>query len=73
MARTCNTYGIIQKCVQSFSRKIWESREAVLRWEDNINIDLRAMGCDAGDCIDLVQEMVQWRLYVRAVMNLRVP
>ena len=38
-------------------------------WEDNIKMDLRAVGCDAGDWIDLVQD----RAYVRTVMNLRVP
>ena len=25
------------------------------RWEDNIKMDLRNVGCDAGDCIDLVK------------------
>ena len=43
------------------------------RWEDNIRMDLREVGCDLGDWIDLVEDMVQWRAYVRAVMNLRVP
>ena len=43
------------------------------RWEDNIKLDLREMGCDTGNCIDLVQERVKWRDYVRMVMNLRFP
>ena len=43
------------------------------RWEDNIKMDLREVGCDAGECIDLAEDRDQWRAYVRAVMNLRVP
>ena len=43
------------------------------RWEDNIKIDLREVGCDPGDWIDLAEDRDQWRAYVRAVMNLRVP
>ena len=43
------------------------------RWEDNIKIDLREVGCDPGDWIDLAEDRDQWRGYVWAVMNLRVP
>ena len=43
------------------------------RWEDNIKMDLREVGCDPGDWIDLAEDRDQWRAYVRAVMNLRVP
>ena len=44
-----------------------------LRWEDNIEMDLREVGCDAGDWITLAEGRDQWRAYIRAVMNLRVP
>ncbi|KAJ4450438.1 hypothetical protein ANN_01862 [Periplaneta americana] len=43
------------------------------RWEDNIKMDLREMGYDDRDWINLVQDRDQWRAYVRAAMNLRVP
>ena len=43
------------------------------RWKDNIKIDLREVGCDPGDWTDLAEDRDQWRAYVRAVMNLRVP
>ena len=43
------------------------------RWEDNIKIDLREVGCNLGEWIDLAEDRDQWRAYVRAVMNLRVP
>jgi hypothetical protein len=39
------------------------------RWVDNIKIDLR----DGMDWIDLPQYRDQWRTFVNAVMNLRVP
>jgi hypothetical protein len=43
------------------------------RWVDNIKIDLREIGCDGMDWIDLGQDRVQWRALVNTVMNLRVP
>ena len=43
------------------------------RWEDNIKMDLREVGCDLGEWKDLAEDRDQWRAYVRAVMNLRVP
>ena len=42
-------------------------------WEDNIKMDLREVGCDPGELIDLAEDRDQWRAYVKAVMNLRVP
>ncbi|KAJ4436762.1 hypothetical protein ANN_16894 [Periplaneta americana] len=43
------------------------------RWEDNIKMDLREVGYDDREWINLAQERDQWRAYVRAAMNLRVP
>ena len=43
------------------------------RWEDNIKMDLREVGCDPGEWIDLAEDRDQWRGYVRGVINLRVP
>ena len=39
----------------------------------NINMDLREVGYVPGDWIALADDRDQWRTYVRAVMNLRVP
>jgi hypothetical protein len=36
-------------------------------------MDLREIGWDGGDWIDLGQDRDQWRALVRAVMNFRVP
>jgi hypothetical protein len=43
------------------------------RWEDNINMDLKEVGCGGADWIDLAQDRDRWRELVNAVMNLRVP
>ena len=41
-------------------------------WEDNIEMDLRDVGCDPRDWIVLAEDRDQWRAYVRVVMKLRV-
>jgi hypothetical protein len=43
------------------------------RWMDNIQIDLREIGWDVMDWIDLAQDRDQWRAVVNTVMNIRVP
>jgi hypothetical protein len=43
------------------------------RWEDNIKMDLTEIGIDGANWIQLVQDRVQLRACVNAVMNLRVP
>jgi hypothetical protein len=43
------------------------------RWEDNIKIDLREIGWDGMDWIDLAQDRDQWRALENTVMNLLVP
>jgi hypothetical protein len=44
-----------------------------LKWVDNIKIDLREIGWDGMDWIDLAQNRDQWGALVDTVMNLRVP
>jgi hypothetical protein len=43
------------------------------RWVDNIKMDLREIGWDGMDWIDLAQDRDQWRALVNTVMNFRVP
>jgi hypothetical protein len=43
------------------------------RWVGNIKMDLREIGLDGMDWIDLAQDRDQWRTLVNTVMNLRVP
>jgi hypothetical protein len=42
-------------------------------WVKNIKMDLREIGWDGMDWIDLAQNTDQWRALVYTVMNLRVP
>ena len=41
--------------------------------EDNIKMDLKEVGCDPGNRIDIAEDRDQWWTYVRAVINFRVP
>jgi hypothetical protein len=43
------------------------------RWVDNIKMDLREIGWDGMDWMDLAQDRDQWRALVNTVMNLLVP
>jgi hypothetical protein len=43
------------------------------KWVDNIKMDLREIGWDGIDWIDLAQNRDQCRALVNTVMNLRVP
>jgi hypothetical protein len=43
------------------------------RWVDNIKMDLREIGWDGVDWIDMAQDRDQWRALVNTVLNLRVP
>jgi hypothetical protein len=43
------------------------------RWEDNIKTDLREIGIDWPNWIQLAQHRVLWQDFVNTVMNLRVP
>jgi hypothetical protein len=42
-------------------------------WVDNIKMDLRKIGWDGMDCIDLAEDRDQWRALVNTVISLRVP
>jgi hypothetical protein len=47
--------------------------QVLRRWVDNIIMDLREIGWDGMDWIDLVQNRDQRRALVNMGMNLRVP
>jgi hypothetical protein len=42
------------------------------KWEDYIKMDLREIGIDGVNWIQLAQDKVQWRAFVNTVMKLRV-
>jgi hypothetical protein len=43
------------------------------RWVDNITMDLREIGWDGMDWIELAQDVERWRDLVNTAINLRVP
>jgi hypothetical protein len=43
------------------------------RWVDNIKMDLRELGWDGVDWIDMAQDMDQWRALGNTVLKLGVP
>jgi hypothetical protein len=43
------------------------------RWVDNIEMDLREIGWDGMDWMNLAENRDQWRALVNRVMNLWVP
>jgi len=43
------------------------------RWEDNIRRYLRDVGVRDENWLDTAKDRIQWRTFVTAAMNLRVP
>jgi len=43
------------------------------RWEENIKMNLQAVGWGSMDWIDLAQDRDRWRVLVNVVLHLRVP
>jgi hypothetical protein len=43
------------------------------RWVDNIKMNLREIGWNGVDWIDMAQDRDQWRALVNTVLKLRVP
>jgi hypothetical protein len=43
------------------------------KWVDNIKTDLREIGWDGMDWIDLAEDRDQWRVVVNTELNFQVP
>jgi hypothetical protein len=43
------------------------------RWKDNIMLDIREIGINGANWIQLAQDRVQWQAIVNTTMNLQVP
>ena len=73
----CGTYGRQEMCIQGCSGERSEGRRPLgrrrRRWENNIKMDLKEVGCGVTDWIELAQDRDRWWALVSAVMNLRVP
>ena len=76
IGEACSAYGGEERRIQGFSGKpgvkspLGRSRR---RWDDNIKMDIQEVGCGGMDLIELAQDRDRWRVFVNAVMNLRVP
>jgi hypothetical protein len=75
MGRGCSTYVGEEEYIQYISgqarnRPLGRPRR---RWVDNIKMDLREIGFDGMDMIDLSQERDEWRALVNTAINLRIP
>ena len=59
MGTICATYDASQKCIQRFNGKPEGKRplgRPRRRWDDNIKMDLREVGCDPRDWIALAED-----------------
>jgi hypothetical protein len=76
MGRACSTNGAKRNAYRILVGKP-EGRRPLgrprRRWVYNIKIDLREIGWDGVDWVDLAQDSDKWRALVKTVMNLRVP
>ena len=77
MDGACSKYGREGRCVYRVLVRKPEGKRPLgrprRRWEDNIKMDLKEVGCGGMDWIDLAQDRDRWRALANAVMNLRVP
>jgi hypothetical protein len=76
VGRTCSTHGegrgVYRILVGRLEGKRLLGRPRC-RWECNIKMDLREIGIDVANWIRLAQDRFQWRAFMCAVINLRVP
>jgi hypothetical protein len=73
---TCGTLVGGERCLQVLVGRPEEKRplgRPRRRWEDYIKMDLREIGIDGANWIQLAQDRVQWHAFVNTVINLRVP
>jgi hypothetical protein len=75
MGRTCSTNGAKRNEYRILLRNPEGKRplgRPKRRWVDNIKMDLREIGWDDMDWIDLAQNRDKWRALVNTLMNFRI-
>jgi len=73
---TCGTRGGGKRCYRVLVGRLEGKRPLGRprhRWKNNIKTDLREIGIDGANWIQLAQDRVRRRAFVNTVMNLRVP
>jgi hypothetical protein len=76
MGRECSTNGVKRNAYTIFVGKSEGKRPLGRpghRWVDNIKMDIREIGWDGMDWLDLAQDRDQWRALLNMVINLWVP
>jgi hypothetical protein len=74
MDRACSTNGVNWNAYRILVGKSEGKRPlGPRRWVDNIKMDLREIGWDGLDWIDMTQDRDQWRTLVNTVLNLLGP
>jgi hypothetical protein len=77
MGRACSTNGGNKRNAYRISVGKPEGRRPLgrprRRWMDNIKMDLREIGWDGMDWINLAEDRDKWKALVNTVINLRVP
>jgi hypothetical protein len=72
---TCGTHGGGERCLQGLSGRSEGKRplgRPRRRWGDNIKMDLKEIGYDGANWIQLAQDRVRWQDFVNTVMDLLV-
>jgi len=54
-------------------KNTYKSRKAKCKWEDNIKIYLKEIGCEGVDWNQVAQNRVQWQAVVNVILNLWIP
>jgi hypothetical protein len=68
MGRACNTNGGEDECIKAIGGKARRKRplgRTRRRWVDNIKMNLREIGWDDMDWIDVAQDRNQWMAFVK--------
>jgi hypothetical protein len=71
VGRAYSTNGGEEECIKDIGGKA-RRKDTTIK-TNNIKMDLREIGWNGMDWIDLAQDRDQWRALVNTVMNLRVP
>ena len=72
IARTDDRRGVNSILVGKPERKKLLGRPR-RRWEDNIKMYIKEVGCRVMDWIELAHDRDRWRAVVNVVMNIRIP